>query len=103
MNIWFYNNLLEENSANFASCFDVESDGTLDFQFNKFLNNYIAPTVLNQVGAGTILTINGQNLVVYSKNNIYFQNIGFLYGINILKIILIYKYCFETERKCYNI
>ena len=78
--LWFGNNIFQENSANFAPCFDVESDGVLDYQNNKFLDNFVSPSINYKIGAGAVIMLNGKNLKVHSKMNYYFRNFGYLYG-----------------------
>ena len=86
LQLWFSNNIFEKNSANFAPCFDVESDGNLVYQHNKFIQNFVSPTVIHMIGAGSISMLNGENLAVHAKNNYYYGNYGFLYGIYFFKI-----------------
>lgn len=80
MQIEFSNNLFQGNFAFMGICFDVESDGILNFHNNKFLENIVWPSWVDKIGVGSISVLSGNNLVAYGNNNLYFRNYGLDYG-----------------------
>ena len=80
MQLEFSNNLFEGNFAFMGICFDVESEGILNFHNNKFIQNIVMPSWVDKIGIGSIGIFSGNNLVGYGNNNLYFRNYGLNYG-----------------------